>query len=188
MPARVTFLPLVAVALTVLVDPAPAQEKAKEFAPRNGIFTAQMPAGDKTSNRSKIYTVEQHRLPMEGSATESGDTTYLAASLGIPAVLMREIPADTRFDFCRDVLVKPLQGKVTDTKDVKQDAVVGKEYLIELPKGAARLRVYTVAGWIVTAMVEGKDKEAVQTKAADAFLDGVKLTDKAQETFRRIKR
>jgi len=32
---------------------------------------------------------------MEASVTESGDTTYQAASLGIPAVLMREIPAET---------------------------------------------------------------------------------------------
>jgi len=40
----------------------------------------------------------------------------------------------------------------------------------------------------VTAVVEGKDKAAVQTKAADAFLDGVKLTDKAKQLFSRIKR
>jgi hypothetical protein len=164
-------------------------EEGKEFAPKNGMFTITLPEGEKSGERTRVLTIGRHRVPVEASQSGLKDgTSFLGASVGIPAVVMREIPADKRFDILRDALVKPLNGKVTEEKDIKQEPVPGKEYQIELPKGAARMQVYTIAGFVVFAVVEGKTREQVNSEQADAFYGSLKLTDKAKEVFRQVKR
>ena len=79
-----------------------------------------------------------------------------------------------------DALAKGLKGKVTEEKDIQQDTVPGKEYQLDLPKGAARLQIYTVAGWVMYGVVEGS-KEEMRSKEADAFFGSFKLTGKAKE-------
>ena len=173
----------------VLWAGAAVAQDAKEFTPKNGMYTATIPAGEKSSDKTQIFNLGKHKVPLEGSQSTSKDgTTFLAASIGIPAVVMKELPADKRFDVLRDALVKSMKGTVKDEKDVKQDPVVGKEYLVELPKGYARLQIYTIAGWVVYGLVEGKSKDEVTSKDADAFFGNLKLTDKAKEVFERVKR
>lgn len=178
-----------ALAVAGLTPRAATPQDAKEFAPKNGMYTVTVPAGEKSGERTQVYTFGKSKVPLEGkySTTKDG-TTFLGASLGIPAVAMRDIPADKRFDVISEALVKGLGGKVKEEKDVKQDPVPGKEYLVELPKGYARFQLYTVAGWVVYALVEGKAKEDVTSKAADAFFESLKLTDKAKDVFREVKR
>ena len=162
--------------------------EGKEFTPKNGIFTAVMPAGNKTSQRTQVLVIRKHKVPIEQSMSISNGTIFVGASIGIPAVVMRDIPAGERFDILRDALVKHIKGKVTEEKDIMQDPVVGKEYQIELLNGAARMQVFTIAGWVVYGIVEGKTMEDVTSKKADAFFSSLKLTDKAKETFRNVKR
>ncbi len=160
-----------------------------EFTPKNGMYTITLPAGEKAAERTRVLNIRGRAIPVESSQTVAKDgTSFLGASIGIPAVVMREIPADKRFDVLRDALVKVLKGKIADEKDVTQDPVPGKEYQIDLPGGAARMQVYTVAGWVIYAIVEGKTKEQVNSKEADDFYASLKLTDKAKEVFRQVKR
>src|SRR5262249_20723125 len=90
---------------------------------------------------------------------------------------------DHRFDILRDAIVKQINGKVIEEKDIQQDPIPGKEYLIELPGGAGRLQIYTIAGWVVFATVEGKTKEQVTSQLADAFYGSLKFTDKAKSIY-----
>ncbi len=188
MRVRWAMLTLALGAILLQTEQALSRE-GKEFVPKNGIYTITLPDGEKSEQKTKVLTLGKQRVPVEasGSARKDG-TTFIGASVGIPAVVMRDIPADKRFDILRDALVKQLNGKVAEEKDIKQDPVVGKEYLIERPKGVARMQLYTVAGWVVYAIVEGKTKEEVTTKQADAFYESLKLTDKAKDIFRQVKR
>ncbi len=173
----------------VPADTKPLPSEGKLFAPKNEMFTIVLPASGKTSERKQVLTIGQNRVAVEGSQSTVADgTSFLGASIGIPAVVMRELPAEKRFDVLRDALMKSLNGKVTAEKDIKQDPVVGKEYQIELPKGAARMQLYTIAGWVVYAIVQGPSKEQVNGKQADAFYNSLKLTDKAKDVFRQVKR
>ncbi len=179
---------LVLAALFVAGEQAFSQG-GKEFAPKNQMYTIIMPDGVKSSQQTKILTIGKHRCPIELSQTVLKDgTTFVGGSIGIPAVVIRTIPADQRFDVLRDALVKSLKGKVTQEKDIKYDPVPGKEYQIDLPKGAARMQIYTVAGWVVYAVVEGKTKEQVNSAQANGFYNSLKLTDKAKEVFNQVKR
>jgi hypothetical protein len=182
-------IPTLVLGLMLLWAERARPQDAGEFAPKNGMFTIAIPAGEKSGERTRVLTIGRHRVPVEASKSVSKDgTSFLGASIGIPAVAMREIPADKRFDILSDALVKVLKGKVTDEKDVTQDPVAGKEYQIELPKGTARMQLSTIAGFVVYAIVEGKTKEQVSSKEADDFFTTLELTDKAKEVFRQVKR
>jgi hypothetical protein len=201
MQLRPTVLCLVLGLAIVRLSQAQAQEGGKEFVPTNGMYTIVIPDGEKysgvkrviplpssdTSPNPKLKTKTQgpRGVPVEGSASTSKDgTIFLGASIGIPAVMMRDIPKERRFDVFRDVLVKEMKGKVSDEKDIKQDIVEGKEYQIERPEGFARLQLYTVSGWVIYALVEGKTKDDVTSKKANAFFDSLKMSDKAKEVFK----
>src|SRR5438046_1695158 len=125
---------LLVLAAAALHSERAASQDGKEFTPKNGMYTVTVPEGEKSSQRTQVFTSGKHKVPLEGWQSLMKDgTTFLGASLGIPAVAMREIPADKRFDVIRDAVVKQLSGKVKDEKDIKQDPVPGKEYLVELP-------------------------------------------------------
>ncbi|MFT3880941.1 MAG: hypothetical protein QM703_14915 [Gemmatales bacterium] len=164
-------------------------EDEKVFKPKNGVFTITLPAGETTGDRSKVMMIGKHRVPVEASGSKSKDgTQFLSASIGIPAVVMRDIPAEKRFDILRDAILKPMNGTVTGEKDIEHDTITGKEYQINLASGAARMQLYTISGFVVYAIVDGKDKDSVNTKQANAFYNSLKMSDKAKDVFRRVKR
>jgi hypothetical protein len=168
--------------------PVPARSQEK-FTPKNGMFTITLPAGEKKRQQTRILTIGRHKVPIEASGSTLKDgTSFQGASVGIPARVMREIPADKRFDILRDAILKGLKGKVAKEKDIKRDTIPGKEYQIETPRGAARVQLYTVAGFVVFGVVEGKKKEQVNSREADTFYGSLKFTDKAKEVFREVKR
>lgn len=159
-------------------------QAGNEFAPKNKMFTITLPAGEKAQERTRVLTIGKHKVPIEASESMLPDgTSYLGASVGIPAVVMREIPANQRFDILRDAIMKQVKGKVLKEKFVKKDVVPGKEYQIQLENGAARMQIYTIAGFVVYAIVEGKTKEDVNGKQADAFYKSLKMTEAAKEVF-----
>jgi len=164
-------------------------EGGKEFAPKNMMFTITIPTGPKSGQRTRVINIGRNRVPLESSySTLKDGTSFVGGSIGIPAVAMRDLPAEKRFDVLRDALLKPMNGKAVEEKEIKQDPVPGKEYQIDLPKGKARLQLYTVAGFVVYGLVEGKTKEQVNSKEADEFFQSLKLTDKAKDVFRDVKR
>ena len=164
-------------------------EEGKEFAPKNKMYTIMMPAGKNQSKLTRVIRIGRHKVPVEASGiVVEGGTRYLGASIGIPAVVMRDIPADGRFDTLRDAIVKGMNGKVVKESNIKKDEVPGKEYQVQQPNGVARVHLYTVAGFVLYATIEGKTNEEVNSKQADAFFKSLKLTEQAKEVFREVKR
>lgn len=164
------------------------QEKARDFTPRNEMYTAHMPAGEKSRDIQKLFRIGQFTVPYEGAEVESGGTTYAAASLGIPAVIMRDIPAGDRYEMIWEGLYKSKGGKLAGKKAIQQANVDGKEFLVEFDNGAARVQVFTIAGWVIMGVVEGKDMDTVRSAASDDFLAGIKLSDQAKKLYGDIKR
>jgi hypothetical protein len=177
-----------ALGLSLLQPTRGSSQDAREFAPKNGMFTVSIPAGEKTADRTPVLTIGKHKVPVEASQSMKDGTTYAGASIGIPAVAMREIRADKRFDILRDALAKALKGTVNAEKDIQQDGIPGKEYQLDVSKGAMRLQLYTVAGFVIYGFVEGKSNDEVRSKEADAFFGSLKFTEKAREVFSRVKR
>jgi sulfur transfer protein SufE len=48
--------------------------------------------------------------------------------------------------------------------------------------------MYTIAGWVVVAVVEGKTAAEVTSKDADTFFNSLKLTEEAKKIFNEVKR
>jgi hypothetical protein len=40
-----------------------AADEGKEFAPKNMMFTAAMPEGDKSAQKTKVLTIGKHKVP-----------------------------------------------------------------------------------------------------------------------------
>ncbi len=185
---RVCGLVLVCVVgLAMLNDQRGFSQEAKEFAPKNEMFTIKIPAGEKSAEKTKVLAIKKHKVPIESSASVKDGVTFTGGSIGIPAVVMRDIPADSRFDIFRDAFAKGLKGKVVETKDVTRDGVPGKEFHFEVSKGVVRMQLYTVTGFVIFSTVEGS-KDQVASKDADAFFGSLKMTEKAKKLFSEVKR
>jgi hypothetical protein len=153
-----------------------AAEKGKEYTPKNKQFTVTMPANVPNIERSRVLSVRGRPMPLEMSQSTLPDgTMFTAGSIGIPATLARQIPAETRLEIIRDMLAQEMPGKVTDEKDIKQGTRIGKDYLIEGPGGAARVRTYLHGGWVLYALVQGKNKARVNFTDAEWFFDAFRL-------------
>lgn len=164
-------------------------EEGKLFAPKNKMFTITLPAGKDQGKITQVIQIGRHKVPVEASGSVAeGGTKYRGASIGIPAVVIRELPADSRFDTLRDVLVKAMKGKVVKESDIKKGDIPGKEYQVELKGGVARINLYTVAGFVMYATAEGKTKEVVNSKEADAFFESMKFSETAKEVFKEVMR
>ncbi len=182
-----------------------ASQAATEYSPRNGRFTVMMPAGNKKAELTKVLhfggakkpsagasVASRPRphpgphggthdggvnVPVEGMSVQDGNVTYTAASVGIPAVVMREVPPDQRFTIVRDAIAAQVHGEVVEERDIKQASVAGKEYYLEGSSQVTRMRIYLIGGWVLYALVEGKTKEEVKSKEADKFYASFQLTD-----------
>jgi hypothetical protein len=177
---------LVLVPLGLAAQDVPA-EKGQEFTPINKRFTVVVPGGGTFAKRTQIIPIRVKRgrkvvafkLPIEEARTTRKDgTTFTAGSLGVPAVLMSGIPADERQRYFRDLLARRYKAKVLSDKDLKQGAFVGKEYTLEAPGRAGRMRLFLNAGWVLHAVVEGKTVDAVTSREADEFFNSFKLSEK----------
>jgi hypothetical protein len=185
---RITLLPLILGSLLLCSDRGlSGDDKEKEIAPKNGMYTIKLPAGDQSEDRPKYFMIGKHLAPIETARSVKDKTTYAGSSIGIPAVAMREIQADKRFDIIRDAFAEGIKGKVTEEKDVEKDGIPGREFMLTLPKSTARCQIFTIAGWVVAVVVEGR-KENVNSKDADAFFESLKMTDMAKEVFEEVKR
>jgi hypothetical protein len=162
---------------------------AKEFSTRSGMFTIMMPAGEHSGHQTRQIKIGKNNAVVEAAQCRAEDgTVYLAAAIGIPATVIRDVPADERFEILGDAIVKPLNGKMSDKKDIIQAPIPGKEFQIQTPDGAARLQLYTVGGGVFYALIQGKTKDDVNSKAADEFLASFKMSDHAKEVFPQVGR
>jgi len=177
----------VAIAVFMFLGAPAWAGESKDFAPKNGMFTVTMPAGEHAAPK-RILTIGGNKIAVEAfeSKVDNG-TLFVGASIGIPAKVMRDIPADERLDTIGDAIAKSLDGKAGDKKDITQDGVPGREFQIETKDGAIRVQLYAIRGWVMYAFVQGKTKDDVSNKDSDAFFDSFKLSDKAKELFGRTR-
>jgi hypothetical protein len=155
---------------------APPVEGSKEYTPKNKRFTIMMPPGQKRGERTQIFNIGQFKVPSESAYSEMKDgANFVAASLGIPAVVMREIPANKRFDTFRDLLVKGVKGTVQSEIDIEQGTFKGKEYLIDRPGGAARMQMYMLGGFVFWAVADVRDSDDLESKTVAGFFSSFKM-------------
>lgn len=168
-------------------NPIGQAHNPQEFAPKNGMFTIKMPVGVKSVQQTHILTIHGQHVPIEEAKTVLRDgRTFTGASIGIPAVVMREIPENQRYDVVRDALVKQLLGKVVEETDTQQGPLPGKRYQVEGPRGVARVQIYILRGWVWFAVVEGKTNEDVTAKDADEFYSSFQLTEKGKSVADKV--
>jgi S1-C subfamily serine protease len=161
-------------------DPGVATAEARQFTPKNGMFTITMPAGARYVQRTQILSIGRHRIPVEAASSGQSDgSSFTAASLGIPAIVIREIPEPDRLDVFRDALVKQVNGKVIQGTDLKQLSINGKDYLIQTDTGLMRMQLYIFRGWVMYAIVQGATKEKVNSEETQAFFTSFKVREKS---------
>ena len=135
-----------------------------------------MPVGVKSTQQTRIMQIGRHRVPIETTVSILADgTVYTAGSVGIPAVVIREIPEDKRLDQFREGIIKQLNGKVTEEKDLKQGPRVGKESKVQGTQGAMRLQMYMNGGFIMFAIIEARTSETLTSPNAESFFGSFKM-------------
>lgn len=172
---------LLAVPLLLAADAPAPPEGWKEFSPKDKSFSVWMPDSGNRTEREQTLRWLKNRVKRDLVQVEAdGGPTYAASALIIPSTLLRKLPIQQRIEIVLEAFLKEVKGKVADEKDIKQGRVPGKEYQIAMPKGAARLRVFAVAGRVYAASIIGS-KEQVESKDAETFLKSYKLPEKATE-------
>ncbi|HEX3313910.1 MAG TPA: hypothetical protein VHR72_03410, partial [Gemmataceae bacterium] len=108
-------------------------------------------------------------------------TVFMAASIGIPGQLVREMPQEKRMELFRDLFVTTKKGKVAGEKEIKQGGWTGKEYAIEFSDVRMRMQLYVEDGFGLYAMVEAATEERLKGKDVDSFFASFVLTPKDKQ-------
>jgi hypothetical protein len=172
-------------------SPAVLAKGATEYEPRSKRFTIVMPAGVKSEQSSKVFPLHippsmkntkglppRPSLAAEVATTQLADgTRFIAASIGVPAVLLREIPPENRLEIYRDIFLKQLNGQVVSETGIVQGRFTGKEYLIDLPSGQLRMQLLMLGGAGCYAMVETNSIERLAARDVDEYFDSFKIKE-----------
>ncbi len=143
-----------------------------------------MPNGRQNSQRTQTIQISGQRVALDLSLAVLGDeTSFRATSVSMPAQARREILKDGSFNFLKDLLLKGRNETITGEKDISQGPVPGKEYQYTVPNGVGRLQLYYCGGWLLSATVEGRTKENVNSPQAEAFFQSFNLTDVAKKAY-----
>jgi hypothetical protein len=184
--------------------PANQGKEPKEFTPKNGMYSITMPPNVKSSGRTQTVAIgppmpgpagpamkgktkvaagpKQQKVAIETFEVWTADkTNFAAASLGVPANIMSQIPVELRFETFRDVFAKQLNGQLVDEKDLKQGNIAGKEYTIQKQAGLFRMQMYLVGGFVLYAIVDANVADAATNPQAEAFFASFRLSDKAMQ-------
>ena len=164
-------------------QPAPSAPNAAgngaEYAPKNKRFTIMMPAGNQRQD-TKIFRLGKSAMPVEVCTVQNGPT-FTAASIGVPALAMRQIAANKRFETFRDLMIAQAKGKVTGEASLIQGRLAGKDYQIQYAGGAARMQMYMDGGFVFYAIVDVKSKDELDTDNVKAFFASFKMTREVAE-------
>ena len=163
------------------------KDDGREFTSRNGMFTITMPAGRKWVEQSRVLAIRSHRIPAEGAeCILANGTSYTAGSIGMPAVVMRDVPALGRLDLIRDAIVQQLKGKLVKEATIHEKSMPGKRFQVKGPDSVARVQMYMIGGWAFYAIVEGKTKEDASSEEAESFCGSIRLTEKGKSAAEKI--
>ena len=161
-------------------DPMNDNLAGNTYSPRNKRFTIMMPADGEVRQKTQIQRIGKLTMPVETAVCAlNNGPIFTAASIGVPAAVMRQIPANKRFDNFRDSVVLQAKGRVTDEKSLTQGRLAGRDYLIEHPTGAARMQMYMDGGFVFYAIVDVKSKDELDADNVKAFFASFKMTPEA---------
>ncbi len=92
--------------------PVPGNELlkgGKQYIPKNGRFTVNLPRGNSTGERTRTLRINNLPLSMEQAySSVNGGNAYLAASITLPAAALRDLAEGQRLDTFRDVLLRSM--------------------------------------------------------------------------------
>jgi hypothetical protein len=152
----------------------------KEYSPKDHSFSVWLP-GKTGRFREPKRPVVVRGVPLEINLVQvevRGKLTYEAASLLLPSRLVGKASQKEKLEFMRDVFLSEVRGKVYDESEIKQSHAAGKEYVVQVGRSVARLRVFAQGKRLYRASVLGS-KTNVASKDADTFLDSFQLLAKA---------
>jgi Concanavalin A-like lectin/glucanases superfamily len=174
----------------VAAGPPVLASGSKEYEPKSKRFTIAMPTGVKNEQASKTFPLHippgvklpskslRPTLAAEVATSQLADgTNFIAASIGMPAVLLREVPAERRLEVYRDVFLKAANGQIVSETEIGQGRFTGKEYFIDLPNGQMRMQLLMLGGAGCYAMVETSSIERLATRDVDEYFDSFKIKE-----------
>ena len=161
------------------------------YEPNSHRFTIAIPKGKKTesSSRTIAIPVPPGKMPAKGmparpvlsvefSTTLMSDgTRFTAASLGLPAAFLREVPEEHRLELYRDAFLKGANGQIVSETEIRQGKFAGREYLVDLPTGQLRMQLLMLGGAGCYAMVETNAIERLAMRDVDEFFDSFKIKE-----------
>jgi hypothetical protein len=171
-----------AVPLLMAADETTPPPGWQDYSPKDRSFSVWLP--EKSGRRSE----RERTVPVRGLSIKinlvqvevRGKLTYEAASLLLPTPLARRFSQKEKLEFIRDVFLSEVRGKVYDETEVKQGQAAGKEYVIQVGRSLARLRVFAQGRRLYRASVLGS-KTHLASKDADTFLESYQPSSKTPE-------
>lgn len=149
----------------------------KEYTPADKSFIVWVPEKPKNqASREGGSTIAGSRVKSNILVIEmTGGPTYTVEELMVPDALAQKIKRADMEIALRDMLVRDLNGKLTDEYDVRIGDILGKDYRIEVDKNITRARVFAASSRVFVLRATGT-KEQVDADAARTFLDSCRMT------------
>jgi hypothetical protein len=118
------------------------------------------------------------RLNIEIQYSQVKDgTKFSAASVGLPAALVKDTSEEKRREIYRDAFLDQVQGKVTSEKDIEQGRCKGKDYMVDTAKGKMRMQLLMLGGAGCYAMVEADTAERLAASDVDTYFASFKMKE-----------
>jgi hypothetical protein len=183
MRVRLVLASVFVVPVLIAADASDLPPGWKEYSPKDHSFSVWLP--EKTgrpSERERTVSVRGQPIKINLVQVEvRGKLTYEAASFLMPTQLVRKVSQKEKLEFIRDVFLSEVRGKVYDETEIKKGGATGKEYVVQVSRSLARLRVFASGRRLYRASVLGS-KTNVASKDADTFLNSYQLSTKAIDT------
>ena len=173
----------------IAANPAVIAGGANEYEPKSKRFTITMPKGVKSEQSTRVMPIPvrpgaklpakvRPNLAVEISYSQQADgTKFVAASIGMPAALLREIPEDVRLEIYRDAFLNPANATIVSETEIRQGRYSGKEYLVDLPRGQMRMQLLMLGGAGCYAIVEAPSIERLATRDVDEYFESFKINE-----------
>jgi hypothetical protein len=190
--AQATFA-AAAFAMTLSADTSGLLNLGTEYSPSNEGFTITMPHGEASGDLSQTIplglrgrkgkgTAGRPTAEIEASRTKIKDgTTFTAASVGVPAQIVKELTEEKRGELYRNLFVSTKKGKITGEKEIKQGDWTGKEYAVDFSETKMRMQLYILDGFGFYAMTEAASEDRLKAKDINGFFKSFKLKEKEKE-------
>jgi uncharacterized protein YegP (UPF0339 family) len=135
---------------------------------KNEAYTVWLPPGGELDDKMSSIVTKKGQIRIYRTVTVTKDkAVYGAGQIQLPPDLTKATLKD-RQDFFRDLFLDEVDGKLVEEKTIKVGIMVGKDYLIETPKGLARMQLIGPGVQVYRVIAIGT-KEQIKSKETEAF-------------------